>query len=248
LLLNILLLLFSYCVIIFSKKIFLIWLGLELTVFLTIPLFSIILKKTVFRNLSSGFLYYFFSMVGSLLMLFSFLSKLQIFLFLGLLIKLGIFPLLIWVPTVLFNLKWLKLFFVLILKKLPLFYLLYTLFSKNNCTWIFVIRIILGIFGLFSSSKNFKLFFCWSSVVKSGFISIIFLKNPFWGWVFYFIYLILGLFICFLKYLKKSDKIFFSKPKPKIFLLKVFLLILAGFPPFFGFLKKVFFFLNLLKY
>jgi len=181
LLLNILLLSFSYCVIIFSKKIFLIWLGLELTVFLTIPLFSIILKKTVFRNLSSGFLYYFFSMVGSLLMLFSFLSKLQIFLFLGLLIKLGIFPLLIWVPTVLFNLKWLKLFFVLILKKLPLFYLLYTLFSKNNCTWIFVISIILGIFGLFSSSKNFKLFFCWSSVVKSGFISIIFFKKSFLG-------------------------------------------------------------------
>jgi len=155
---------------------------------------------------------------------------------------LGIFPLLIWIPTVLFNLKWLKLFFILILKKLPLFYLLKTLFSKTSYTWIFVIRIIIGIFGLFCSAKNFKLFFCWSSVVKSGFIRIIFLKNPFWGWVFYFIYSVLGLFICFLKYSKKADKIFLSNPNPKIFLLKIFLLVLAGFPPFFGFLKKFFFF------
>jgi len=53
---------------------------------------------------------------------------------------------------------------------------------------------------------------------------------------------VLGLFICFLKYSKKADKIFLSNPNPKIFLLKIFLLVLAGFPPFFGFLKKFFFF------
>jgi len=132
-------------------------------------------------------------------------------------------------------------FFILILKKLPLFYLLKTLFSKTSYTWIFVIRIIIGIFGLFCSAKNFKLFFCWSSVVKSGFIRIIFLKKPILRMGFLF-YLLCARFIyLFFEIFQKSRQNFFIKSKSKNFFIKNFFVGISRVPPIFWVFEKVFF-------
>jgi len=171
---------------------------------------------------------------------------------LGVLLKLGVFPLIVWIPILLSSLDWFSFFFLMVLKKIPLFYLVYSLASGKKFVWIFLITILQGVLGLFFSKNNFKIFLCWSSVIKRSLICLVFLINPFYGWVYFFFYGILMFLICYKSSARNKDFSFLKTwknsnlSKRKILITKFFLLILAGFPPFFGFLKK-FFFINSFK-
>jgi len=241
-------LLTRYFLISFRKKIFLIWIGLELRVFSTIPLFSTNFKKTIFQNFTNMFLYFFYQIIGSLIIFCGFLFKIKILFVLGVLLKLGVFPLIVWIPILLSSLDWFSFFFLMVLKKIPLFYLVYSLASGKKFVWIFLITILQGVLGLFFSKNNFKIFLCWSSVIKRSLICLVFLINPFYGWVYFFFYGILMFLICYKSSARNKDFSFLKTwknsnlSKRKILITKFFLLILAGFPPFFWVFKKVFFY------
>jgi len=185
-----------YFLVRFRKKIFLIWVGLELRVFSTIPLFTSKFKKTIFKNFTKMFLYFFYQIIGSLLVFCGFLFNLKFLFLTGILLKLGVFPFIIWIPVLLFSLDWFRFFFLMVLKKIPLFFLIYTLSPSDKFVWIFLITILQGIFGLFFSKKNFKAFLCWSSVIKSSLICIMFFVKPFFGWIYFIFYSILMFLIC----------------------------------------------------
>jgi len=81
----------SFFLIIFRNKIFVIWIGLELLVFVSVSIFSI-KKSTIFKNFKKMFFYFVIQTLGSLLIIFSFFKKTQILFAIGILIKLGVFP------------------------------------------------------------------------------------------------------------------------------------------------------------
>jgi len=140
--------------IIFRNKIFVIWIGLELLVFVSVSIFSI-KKSTIFKNFKKMFFYFVIQTLGSLLIIFSFFKKTQILFAIGILIKLGVFPFFFWVPIFLFSLKWQSLFILLVLKKIPLFYIFLNFFERNQMLLIFLFSAFQGIWGLFFFVKSF---------------------------------------------------------------------------------------------
>jgi len=184
-------------------------------------------------------LYFFVQTLGSLLIICGFVFAERNVSLVGILIKLGIFPFFIWVPQVLNSLKWFGFFILLVVKKVPLFFLICTIFRQKTF-WIFLVSAIFGVFGMFFSQKNLKIFLCWSSVVKRSFKCLLFLINPILGGIFFILYFFLMLIICLLKFSKKIDLFFsnISSKKNFIQIWKFFLLMFSSFPIFFAFFQK----------
>jgi NADH:ubiquinone oxidoreductase subunit 2 (subunit N) len=184
----------------------------------------------------------------------------DLFIFIGILLKLGLLPFFWWFPSFLKKKNWRNFFFFNTLKKIPLFYFIRLNFPKNFMLNIFFLILGLGFLGLFISSKKIvglkkiKMFLGWVSILDGVFFCflIFFDKNSFF--VVYLIYTIiyflirLRFFFCLKTFKIENFSFKFSSIKNFIFFFCFFLLFLKiGFPPFFPFLYKVLLVSNISK-
>lgn len=154
---------------IFSEKILIIILGLELKMFSLIPL----LKKTRKIRISSKKIYFIFQTLGSIFLYLGIIFFYKKLIFFGILKKMIGFPL-IWFPLFLSSQN--KIFLILwicFFQKLPLYFLFKEIifFTKNTFCFVIVFYFLVSSFGIVFS---FNLFFllAWSKVLHS-FIKIL---------------------------------------------------------------------------
>jgi NADH:ubiquinone oxidoreductase subunit 2 (subunit N) len=176
---------------------------------------------------------------------FYFFSK-DVLIYFGILLKLGIFPFIWWLPRFLKNKNWSNFFFFNILNKIPLLYLFRKKRSYFTNIW-FIIILIFGVFGLLFSSikisgiKKIKNFLGWASIIDTVFfcwLSIFDKKSFFLCYLIYrIIYLIISIrfYFCLNSFNLKLQSNFNNN----LFVFSsVLILIKIGFPPFLPFLNK----------
>jgi hypothetical protein len=199
-------------------------------------------------------LYFVFQKIGRILLEFGyrfFYFNSDYLIQIGLLLKLGLLPLIWWFPFFLKNNNWFNFFFFNTLKKISLFYLISYYVINEWLFWIIVSGFSLFFMFIhslnFSKNKSIKVFFSWRSLLDG--IFFIWLSQ-----VNFFLFLIVFIIYRFIQ-LKISLVFFFSLEKKitwngyslkfiqykKLGILKGLLLILLliGFPTFVIFLFKI---------
>lgn len=222
----------------FLNDLFLLWFILEVINFLFIILinFSLHNKKIIF-------FYFIVQLISSLFLIFSitlsFLPHLYALssniIFLSLLLKLGVPPFHLWIPTLSIHLSWLVFFILLTIQKLTPFYII-NLISRPHIILMILILIITSIIPPFIMIKttNFKILLTYSSINQSGWLMLMtFIKSILWLIYFIFYRLILRIII-FMIYKFKISLIFNYKRKfiSENFIHIIYILNLAGLPPF----------------
>nr|YP_009408675.1 NADH dehydrogenase subunit 2 [Elysia timida]ANP26542.1 NADH dehydrogenase subunit 2 [Elysia timida] len=213
------------------------WSGVELSFLGLIPLLFMnnkyvsltkesSMKYFCIQALGSGLLFY------SGLMVFSDLSsEFNLLLFvLSIFLKLGVFPMHFWVPSVCAGLDYMSLYFVLTFQKIAPFAFLNLIISELNEEMIMVTMVLGGLTSLVgaimgNNQTDIRSMLGCSSIVHSGWLVLGCLTGYFWGY--FFIYCA-SLMIVFL---------FINKPE-SLSEVGVGILSLSGLPPFFMFLGK----------
>jgi len=229
-------------IIFLRKKIFLTWIGLEINMFGLIAILYSCNTQTT-GNLKL-FLYLIIQTLGSLIIVGGFIFLKEFFLVLGILLKMGVFPFIMWVPSVFSVLGWGGFWFCLVVRKFPMLYLVVKWVDLGIFYGFFLFIIFFSLVGMFSTS-GIKLFLCWSSIANTGFIIILINWKVYQGFVYYFLYAFGMLLACYyfqtrgLDYKSSSNVKVSSNRLKKYFMGKACFLIFAGFPPLFGFLRKL---------
>uniref|UniRef100_A0AAU8L1A5 NADH-ubiquinone oxidoreductase chain 2 n=1 Tax=Bryozoa sp. TaxID=2813608 RepID=A0AAU8L1A5_9BILA len=207
-----------------SSSWLMIWLFLEMNLMSIMPL------------LSFSVIYYFIiQSLGGMIFLFGSINKEMLFLMIGLMIKLAIFPFSFWVPTIINDAPWMGGALLSSVGKLmPLFTLLN--FKMMNNSIFFFITVMWGSFYGVFQTKVKKILAC-SSVSHTGWLSMLLtlkIKNN----IIYFISYFPLIFMLFLISKNSSNKYWKSLSYNKLTLLTI-LLILSGLPPFSGMWAKI---------
>ncbi len=229
-----------------SSNIILIWLRLELGVFSFLP----IINSRSQRSFSTA-KYFLIQRIGSVIILASSLHRfiaLSIrFIFIALILKLGIVPFHFWVPKIVSLLQTKEILILLVWQKIgPLFIIVsLPIFQSTIKVFIRLLRVSVGrILGL--KQTQWRQIFTFSSIRHLGWI-VIRRTVSFWLFFVYFITYAISLIQLFLfnNKLFRSSSSFFSTGINLFNLL--ILLSLAGLPPILGFLIKLlvlFYFIN----
>nr|YP_001816811.1 NADH dehydrogenase subunit 2 [Elysia chlorotica]ACB70190.1 NADH dehydrogenase subunit 2 [Elysia chlorotica] len=213
------------------------WAGVELSFLGLIPLLFLSNKYASLTK-ESSMKYFCIQALGSALL---FYSGLMVFSNLGseftnimlvssIFIKLGVFPMHFWVPSVAAGLDWFPLFFILTVQKVAPFAFLTLVVSSFSGNLLMVLAIMGGLTSVVGSflgnnQTDLRAMLGCSSIAHSGWLILGCLTGYFWGY--FFIYC-LSLFLVFL-FLNNSS----SQMETGMGVLS-----LSGLPPFFMFLGK----------
>ena len=205
-----------------SKKFFWVWVRIELNLYFTIPIL-------VFDSLARSFIYWLTNTLGGYMIFISvLLNQRQIFLWGGAFLKMRYFPLLFWLPFIISRLESLSLSVVLVLKKIPRFYVLYC--CPLNLTWKFCISLRVFLFTrvILLFQREFKQLLAWSSKIQASLLMLVVKEKIKIFLVFFVLYssMILVAVCC-----KSSIRV----------VLIITLLVMTGLPPLFRFLYKILF-------
>lgn len=232
-----------------SEKINFMIIFLHLKTFFSLPL--IFLYK---NNWSVLIHYFFFQLIGRMLVevgySFYYFSS-EILVFAGLLLKLGVFPLVWWYPPFLKKKNWINFFFFKTLNKFPILWILGWVWIENMFL-IFKIVILFRIIGLrfstikFRGFRNIKFFLGWVSIIDTVFfVWLIQIKSGLFCMLF-ILYTILYFLLrgCFFFSIEKKISFLNSSLNSKLqasgaFILgRLMVLFLIGFPPLLPFYIK----------
>lgn len=226
------------------------WIGLEINLLSFIPLISNVnnllsseasLKYFLTQSIASINLLFFILIKIFLLKNYDINNFIIILINLSLFIKIGSAPFHFWYPNIIEGLSWINCFILITWQKITPIILLSYYFNINLLFTIIILNSIIGALGGINQSSLRKLL-TFSSINNLGWIiASIIIRENLWI-VFFSIYVILNLFMCFLLYLLNIfylNQLFFSNLKPIIKLSLFFnLLSLGGLPPFLGFFPK----------
>nr|WLN31320.1 NADH dehydrogenase subunit 2 [Vorticeros sp. n. MW-2019] len=204
-----------------------------------------------------GVLWYFITQViSTFLVLVCFLTdSFIIFLYIGLMIKVGLFPLYYWVVYVYRSISWFDIFIVGYISKVGVFFIFYNLVEsgQNN---IFLIMVLLGVclfssYGIYSNVNDFKSMIGWSSINNMSLIFILNLLDPGSGWLMFILYGLVFFLFCF--YCSQNNTQCLSscwvdsiKGTVNLYLFIFLFMFMLGLPPFIIFWVKVIIIFNLL--
>lgn len=237
---RIILSIFRVILVLRRKKVLLMWIGLEINLYCSLPLF---LKNNFFD--SNVLLYLFFKVLGSMIFVFRVVYRLkQIFLILSLYIKLRFFPFIFLIPFLVKKISWIAIFVVLVLKKIPRFYILHEIkckFNKNKFFLLFMLVFFFRRFFLYCQTEV-KGIIGWSSVIQTRVLLVLINDKIINFVVYFFFYRLITIIICLQGQKNKNN--FFSGELTYQFKIIFFLLVFTGIPPFVVFLYKVIFFLT----
>jgi len=240
------------CIILLRKNLFFLWVCIELNMFIVLGMLR---NYTFVKRFNSWLViiwYFILQVVGRFLLFIGFVKiKFYWLLFLGILLKIGFFPLLYWVVYLYKSIKWLDIFVLGYLRKIGLLRVLKQLLNnsgsiKQSFIVIFLFRYIIRLIGIYYKINNLKLLTGWSSLNKLSIIIFFsFIKNLialkmlyYYGLVFFFFCLLMNnikedKLLNIVKYLKNNHSLIY-----KILFQRLFL-IFVGLPPFIIFLIKV---------
>lgn len=225
---------------------FLVWLGLEINI---ITFIVFIFKRDRIISVESCLKYFFIQRLGSAVFISVFYinkSLLDFVICFLLRYKIGAGPFFFWFPSVCSGISWISCFFLISFQKvIPLMIL------RIFISWIFYILIVVSLFfGVFGSfnQRDLKQLIAFSSVYHLGWILLCELVDDM-SWI---VYLFIYSFIVFpvvnlLKWLGVGRLINIIKIKYKNWFI-LFILRIAGMPPFLGFFLKWFAFVVIFNY
>lgn len=225
-------------IVVSSRNLFLVWLGMEIKMFGVIP-FLINDKKNTSRSM---ILYYFIIQVlGRILFAWRAIKvNRNIFGIVGLCIKSGLAPFFWWVPKVISSLNWNSIFIMSTFQKIPPLIGLVVFFDyllDYNIIMLFIIMgLVIGFIGMKLCTKKIKMLIAWSSIANVRFVYFLLGVSTNLG-IIYFVFYRLNLFII-LKFI--NNKV--SKRDISTENLIAFggiMLIFSGLPPLLGFVTKL---------
>lgn len=233
------------------KNFLLVWFGFELNLFRTIPL---LLKENSHSAKNKILVYFIVQVVGSILFVWgSMIIGISLFCVLGVLLKLGVFPFFFWVSPLITDLKWFSIFVILVLKKIPGFFILRHTLDLDSF-WVFwccFFTLVVSTIYLYNQVTSLKSLLAWSSINKRGLL-VLLCSSSFLVFIVYFVvYRLLVSLICFFFRFEKKEgnylgSYFFSKQSLFYVGLLVFFFF-VGLPPFLVFIYKVLFFYHLVR-
>lgn len=205
--------------------------------------------------------YFIIQVVGSCFLLLGFLIivfhrfpfLIELFLILGLTVKLGIFPFHFWIPGVISSLSWYACFTVSTIQKLvPLWFLSNLVLRVGIVNVIEILAIITSFAGCVGGLGilNYRALIGYSSLVHLGFLLITCLVESNLLWIYFLIYRLLNLGVmwslwsisvyCYSDFILRGDISFYSG----LWWVALYFISLAGIPPFRGVFLKVYFIVN----
>lgn len=231
-----------------SKNLLVIWIGLELNLIRVLPLI-IRSSGVVFKYSKNPLLviYLVVQGIGTSLFCLGCLNPyiLRIGLF-GLFLKLGSFPLLIWFPNFVSSLNWGLFFLFCRFQKVKKLYLLSIVlnFSKWIVFWLILLSCLFSVFGLYNSTKNIKLMIAWSSILHTKYTVFLLSQDLKLGSI-YFIFstLNIGLICASFSLLNLKSEVSIKEYDKLLVFFSV--LNIIGVPIGGGFLMKIAFFCSL---
>lgn len=190
--------------IILSKSTFFIWVFIELKMFLILVLlYQITVKFNIyFRKLLIIIWYFVIQVLRRFFIFIGFLKyKFIMSLYIGILLKIGFFPLLYWVVYIYKKIPWIDIFVIGYLRKVGLFILFrkfiikYGLYKKFFFFVLFI-SYILRLVGIYSRIKNLKILAGWSSLKNFSILFFLNIYNSNLSIVLFFLYGIIFLYFC----------------------------------------------------
>lgn len=225
---------------------FLVWLGLEINI---ITFIIFIFKGNNIINVESCLKYFFIQRLGSAVFISIFYLNKELLDFVMCFLlryKIGAGPFFFWFPSVCSGISWMSCFFLITFQKIiPL--LILSIFISWVFYIVIVISLIFGVFGSFNQ-RDLKQLIAFSSVYHLGWILLCELVDDV-SWI---IYLIIYSFVLFpivnlLRWLSIGRLIRIIRVKYKNWFV-LFMLRMAGIPPFLGFFLKWFAFIVIFDY
>jgi len=266
---------FSSISIIISQSILVMWLNIEIQTF-SIIIFNLLNKKLNINIVESMVKYLIVSTIASLLILFyqttnlmhininvinSFwqteYNELFVFIFImGIIIKLGVSPIHLWLPEVYSSLSWKGIFLVSIIPKITFLFILYnTIIWESLYIILGVMSIITGTIGALNQNC-IKKFIAYSSIGNLGFIFLCMTQMEeryFVSFIFYCLFYFITTLCFIINMLKKNKKLIINltgsteTKNINSFILLVIFLSYMGLPPLLGFISKLLAFLNIIS-
>nr|YP_009057610.1 NADH dehydrogenase subunit 2 [Nemertopsis tetraclitophila]AGZ63912.1 NADH dehydrogenase subunit 2 [Nemertopsis tetraclitophila] len=244
-------LLFGSLVSISSISWFGVWAGLELNMFCFLPM---VIHLSSFLSVENVVKYFLIQSFGSIGLLFGglfedsnlfFLSFFSFVLYFSLVLKIGMFPFHWWVPGVLSGVSWFGVFLVLTWQKVAPVFLFSGLMSFYSLFLVLggISSVVGGLGGIGQTSVRSIL--AYSSIGHAGWFVCLFCISYYYGFVYFFLYLISSLFLIFFFWVFD----FFRLSQVFFYLLLVYcffffsVLGVSGVPPFLGFFGKILIFL-----
>nr|YP_009128917.1 NADH dehydrogenase subunit 2 [Saxidomus purpurata]AJT47987.1 NADH dehydrogenase subunit 2 [Saxidomus purpurata] len=199
--------------------------------------------------------------VGSCFLLLSFLMlvyhqfpfMVEVFIILGLCMKLGIFPFHFWVASVMSSLSWFSCFVVSVIQKVaPLWLLSNLMLSQSLVGGMEMLAVLTSLVGCLGGlgMLNYRALMGYSSLVHLGFLVILCLAglNLFWSYLLIYGILNCGLMFglwslgiyCYSDLLQDGGYLDYIK----LWWVSLYFFSLAGIPPFTGIFLKVYFLVN----
>lgn len=236
------------------KKVFIIWLGLELNMFGIIPFLKSKgekTKKIIFLSNSEinvRFFYFFVQVIGRLFFAWgSIMGNWYVIRIIGLIIKIGIVPFFWWVPPLFSRLDWVSIGLIRTIQKIPgivLFRLVFDL-GLETCILISLLGFAIRRIGIKFSYKKIKKLVAWSSIRNMSILFLLIVLKKSLGIIYYCFYSVLVLIFClslhFSEFLCISNSFLKGNRVKGIGVTKLLLLIFSGLPPFISFLMKIYF-------
>nr|QVD39146.1 NADH dehydrogenase subunit 2 [Corbicula fluminea]QYH50567.1 NADH dehydrogenase subunit 2 [Corbicula sp. QL-2021]WNS59843.1 NADH dehydrogenase subunit 2 [Corbicula fluminea] len=237
-----------------SASIFGAWVAMELSFIGVVGL----LGGSSYDESESLVKYFVVQVIGSSLLMASivfllsgcFLSLVEVVFLLGLFLKLGLFPFHFWVPSVMSGLTWLGCFIVSVVQKIiPMWFLANFCISSFGFSMVEFSSVLTCLMGCVGGLMvlHFRVLLGYSSLVHMGFMAMMSLESMISFFVYYIVYFIVNAGLM-LSLWCVSVYSFFDLLKSKngnsFVWISLYLLSLAGVPPFVGSFVKVVFLLK----
>nr|YP_010990139.1 NADH dehydrogenase subunit 2 [Polymesoda caroliniana]WOV69027.1 NADH dehydrogenase subunit 2 [Polymesoda caroliniana] len=234
-----------------------VWFGMDVSFIGTVVLLSgrcydesdSLIKYFIIQVIGTSFVVFYVVLIEAGLGL----EWLDMFLFLGVAMKLGLFPFHFWVPRIMSGLGWLSCFNVAVIQKIAPMWLISNAFSDTfatgclQCSCLFTV-LISGVGGI--EMLHFRVLMGYSSLVHSGFMAMLAVSDFNWFVVYYLFYFVISLlFMASMAYIGVYSYQDFLKNKKGAFVwFSVYCLSLSGIPPFLGSFLKVFYFCKMMSF
>lgn len=214
------------------------WLSIELNLLRVIPL---IISSKILQELESTTKYFFAQRLGRILILFRaflFTPWVKFLILLGILLKLGLAPLHIWLPATMAGLSWEICILISTWQKFPLLCLLCIITPNYPSLFLYVGTLSVLVGGLIGLNQTqLRVLLSYSSIAHTGWVVALFSLKPSAGWSYFLIYVIITISI--ISIIKQKNALFFWSLTPSSLVIFLLLLSLGGLPPLSGFAIKL---------